>query len=141
MKNLKKKVANHRARRLKCNKIADLCCGIDEGVLWANLVNELIEKLGKNLKIYKQKFLTSDNLLTSNFFKNSFEVLEITNKEFYSLANVLNKHNAKKVVLRGRFSENKQLNLKKKIENELKGEKKLHVFIDEKAIVCRNLDF
>lgn len=107
---------------------------IDPAVVKANLVDELASNF--DLFIFKN-FLTSDERVDSPFFKNSFEFLTITDED--NLIDTLNEFDAGKVVIRGRIEPNKQLELKRNIEANLYGSKKLHVFLGREMIIARSL--
>ena len=85
-----------------------------------------------------QGFLTSDGLLRSPFFKNSFELLALVKED--QLVPTLQSFDAKKVVLRGRLEPDQQLRLKHSIESKLSGTKKLHVFFRDTLLVAQCLE-
>ncbi|MDD3159632.1 MAG: methyltransferase domain-containing protein [Candidatus ainarchaeum sp.] len=104
----------------------------------------------------KQSNLIIDKLIESNFFKNRFEVLFFDkkvceNKEFLKNSTVLsrlieklNQFNVSKIVLRGKFEEKIQIELKSKINSNLinKNGIKAHIFFFEKnLIIAKNIDF
>lgn len=107
---------------------------IDPAIVKAGLIPELASML--NLPIH-DNFLTSEETVTSPFFKNSFELLMATDED--NLIQTLKSLDAKKVVLRGRLDPDQQLEIKRDIESELSGTKKLHVFFKEKIIIARCL--
>lgn len=107
---------------------------VDPAAAKAGLALELAEML--NLPFHDD-FLTSEEVVTSPFFKNSFELLAIVDKD--NLIQKLKSLDAKKVVLRGRLDPGQQLEIKRDIESELSGTKKLHVFFKEKIIIARCL--
>lgn len=107
-------------------------------VVRAGLQDELAKKLG--CAIYKDFLTFNFPLLTSNFFENRFEVL--ADCKAGELVPALKKLGAGKIVLRGRLAPDEQIRMKKTLESQLSGEKKLHAFIEPaRCLVCRSLDF
>ncbi|MCX6801868.1 MAG: methyltransferase domain-containing protein [Candidatus Diapherotrites archaeon] len=108
---------------------------LDEGIVRAELQSELLEKLGPDISIFSKNFFTSDSMVGSAFFKNSFEVLkEVKEKDLVKELQILG---AGKVVLRGAFDPKLQALAKKEIELQLSGGRKLHVFnLKNRLFIC-----
>jgi len=99
----------------------------------ASLENELAESLG--CFVYGS-FLTSDKLIGSGFFENSFVFLSFFERD--TLIKTLRSLGAGKIVLRGRLQPDEHKRVKSKIEEKLSGHRKLHVFLDE-GMICASL--
>jgi hypothetical protein len=113
---------------------------IKEIVNMAGLIPELIKKFPE-LKVMKQNnhtFLTSKKRMTSVFFKNVYNVLEIMENKFDFIIDALKRHHAKHVVLRFSVPPEQYWGIRKKYEDELYGKEKLQLFLfDDKAVICR----
>jgi hypothetical protein len=105
-------------------------------IVKAGLQRELAKKL--SCALYKTNFVTSEKLIISNFFENSFVVLDKSSKE--NIVNELHKLDAKKLVIRGKISPEHQKNLKETLEKQLRGTKKLHMFLEgDRYLICELL--
>ncbi|MFH1234258.1 MAG: methyltransferase domain-containing protein [Candidatus Diapherotrites archaeon] len=111
---------------------------LGECVVKAGLQAELLEKLGAGISVFSGSFFTSDSVVRSAFFKNSFGVLrEVKEKD---LVQELRALGAGKVVLRGSFEPKLQALAKKEIESQLSGERKFHVFnLKNRVFVCSSV--
>jgi len=117
---------------------------LNDSIVNSRLYFELLEKLKNKAFFFNENFFSSEKKLKSIFFKNSFEVLRcLENKSMHSILMALNELNAGSIVLRGSFSSEKEFNdLKQKIESNLFGSQKIHLFLfKDKAIICKNLRF
>ncbi|MBI4052625.1 MAG: methyltransferase domain-containing protein [Candidatus Diapherotrites archaeon] len=124
-------------------KLGGFLFELDEIVGKAGLKEKLLEALGGKAWGFNEKFLSADEELASAFFKNRFRVLEtLENADESALVPALQRLGTGKVVLRGKFGQEEQLAMKKRIEEKLSGKEKLHAFFfGKKAAVCRNIDF
>ncbi len=117
---------------------------LDEGVVRFGMQKQLHDSLGKNRGrafLFDEKFFGAGQNFASPFFKNSFKVLASLDGKG-GLAEKLARLKAGKVVLRGKFSQEGQLRLKRELESGLAGSRKLHVFFFEgRALICANLAF
>ncbi|MEM4662899.1 MAG: methyltransferase domain-containing protein, partial [Candidatus Diapherotrites archaeon] len=98
---------------------------LDECIVRSGLQFELIEKLQCEVEIFSDNYLTSDKLIKSNFFRNTFKALKQTDAG--SLVKDLKALDAKKAVLHGRFVPEIYDALAKDINSKLSGQRKLHV--------------
>jgi hypothetical protein len=89
----------------------------------AGIRKDLTKKMGCALR---GPFLTSDSVIDSSLFENSFKFLTICDKN--GLIEELNSFDAGKIVLRAKLQPDEHERMKKDIEEKLSGTKKLHVF-------------
>lgn len=115
---------------------------LNECISKSRLYFELLEKLDNKASFFNEGFLTSNSLIESVFFVNSFKVLKQLEKpSIDDLLFALNEFNAAKIVLRGSFENEKKFALlKEKLEPLLYGKEKLHLFLfDNNALICKNI--
>ncbi|MDO8428292.1 MAG: class I SAM-dependent methyltransferase [Candidatus Diapherotrites archaeon] len=112
----------------------ELHAGIDRAGLYSELLKQLPETF-----YFQPNFLTSNQLLKNVFFKNRFQVVGMTQTEA-ELILKLQELQAQKIVLRGKIPEEKYAELKNRIESNLHGTQKVHVFFGKPFLICKNLD-
>jgi len=114
---------------------------INDAVVKASLLNELNMLIEEASPFYKNKFclFTSDILLESPFFKNRFEVKSVCKNDFESIIKNLVDANAGKVILRGAIEPAQYWKERKKYEEKVNGEDVVHLFILDKAIICKKI--
>ncbi|VVB98961.1 Release factor glutamine methyltransferase [uncultured archaeon] len=128
---------------------------LDEGIVHMKMQKQAHETLGKareKVFSFNETFFGSTQKAKSGFFRNSFKVLaelESTGaqggnageKEKAWIVHALQRLRAGKAVLRGKFDERGQLEMKREIESMLDGKLKLHVFFfGNKIVIGRNLE-
>lgn len=85
----------------------------------------------------KRLLLTSDTILKNPMLKNSYSVMQVTEFNPESINSILKKHDVGKVVLRAGVDPADYWNIRNEIEDELSGEKTIHLFVKDKtAILC-----
>jgi SAM-dependent methyltransferase len=114
---------------------------IKEVVNMAGLIPELIKKFpGMNLsvlEINKHTFLSSDKKMENILFKNVLNVLETVDNEYGLIMAALKRQNAKHVVLRFSIPSSEYWDIRKRYEDRLNGDKKLHLFVFlNRAVIC-----
>src|SRR3989338_1690677 len=112
----------------------------DPAVVKADLLAELSEKTGTELySSGKNVFFTSDKKIKNNFFKNSFTVVEMCKQDEHEIIAALQKHGARKVILRVSVDRAEYWKVRKKIEAKLTGNKTyaLIYFVDSPVIVYK----
>ncbi len=115
---------------------------LDKGIIRAGMQGNLIQEIKKQfpkIHAFKESLFTSDNKALSPFFTNTFRLVGEA-KSLESIKDLLVMSKAGKVVVRGKFKDQKeQLVLKQKLSAGLKGNRKIHVFyLEDKALVLRN---
>ena len=117
---------------------------LDEGIKKMHFQNELLTHYN-GLYAITDSFFTSINLIKDPIFKNSYKIETILETSFENtdrkiLIEELKKLGAKKVVLRVKIDPDKYYSLKKELEKDLGGTKKLHLIeLNKKVILCKNL--
>lgn len=132
-------------RKTKKTEIADSAKGfkyiyiIDPAITMAELVNELGEEFkAKLLEIDGKTFFVSNEILKSAFLY-GFRILEVCKHDFPVILENLKKLDAGQVVLRYNLKPEDYWKERNKYENELSGEKVIHLFANEEAVLCENL--
>jgi SAM-dependent methyltransferase len=104
-------------------------------VVKAELLNELAQtssEAGGGIFFYngdeRRTLLTSSELVSSPFFKDTYRVLGKTGKDVRAIKEILRSEKAGKVVLRFDIEPERYWDVRKKLEEGLRGEKTLHVF-------------
>ncbi len=115
----------------------------EPSVAHARLLGELCQLL-PDLKIYqagwKRPLLTSDTLLSSPFFKDSYQVLGHFELDWSRIKKFLRKTGAGRVVPRLEVRPEDYWKLRKDLENGLKGEETVHIFAHgDRVVICRKL--
>ncbi len=116
----------------------------EPSVVKAELLNELaqtIAEAGKEIFFYKgderRTLLTSSELIDSPFFKDMYCVLSKTERDILKMKEILTSEKAGKVVLRFDIEPEKYWELRKTLEEGLKGSRVLHVFgFGDEVVVC-----
>ena len=126
----------------------------DQAVVAASLLNELVDDMIKAigshvrvLKIDKKRTLMTADLLTVHpMNKNTYIMLRImpfeTENDYEKINEFLKKSNAGKVTLRGSIDPKDYWGIRNKLEAELVGSKKIHLYLREKesgqkeALLC-----
>ncbi|MDD4983606.1 MAG: class I SAM-dependent methyltransferase [Candidatus ainarchaeum sp.] len=117
---------------------------LDEGIKKMHFQNELLNHYN-GLYAITDSFFTSTNLIKDPIFKNSYKIETVLETSFENtdkniLIEELKKLDAKKVVLRIKIDPDKYYSLKKDLEKDLEGTKKLHIIeLNKKVILCKNL--
>lgn len=121
-----------------CNAPQRFLYELDESIARARLQAELLEKMHPKAKILSEDFFTSQALISSPFFANTFRLLKETRPS--NLDDALKELGAGKVVLRGRFLPELQILAKRDIEAKLSGTKKLHVIdLSGRFFICEKI--
>lgn len=108
---------------------------IDDAVVKAGLIIELVNKYKINKLIKNNKYLTSEILIQSVFLS-SFKVLKITNNDKETIRE-LKKIGAGKVVLKKHIDPKNYWKERNKYEKELQGNRTVHLFeINGKEIIA-----
>jgi len=110
---------------------------IDTAVLKAGLAVSLMKKTGAVL--YETGLLTSDKMIKSPFFRNSFRVLEACHSDFGTIVKSLQKHDIGNIVLRQRIDPKLYWKTRTDYEKHLKGKKTAHLFIFEKVVIAEKI--
>ncbi len=107
----------------------------EPSVVKAELLDELaqtISEAGDRISFYKgderRTLLTSSELIESPFFKDTYRVLGTTGRDIRKMKDILKAEKAGKVVLRFDIEPEKYWDVRKKLEEGLRGERTLHVF-------------
>lgn len=109
---------------------------IDSAIVKAGLIG----KIGKGF-LFQKKFLTSDEELESDFFKNKFEVLHQLKHNVKKEIELLNQEGAGDVILRMKMDPKLYWKERLRYKSELKGDKKLHLFVFNKiAMLAKKFD-
>lgn len=103
----------------------------------AGLLNELAEKTGA--KVFTELFLTSEKLIKSVFFRNTFEIFEEMEFDENKIIEYLRKNNAGKVVIRYNISPEDYWSERKKYERKLTGKEEFYLFKFNKAVIAKKL--
>jgi len=124
-------------------EVEDFLYEIDVTVVKAGLIENLLGKVGFDgylLKIEKRRNIaTSYSIHKSSFFR-IYKVERICSFNISEINKVLRKINARKAILRMKIEPKNYWNMRKKIEEGLKGEKAYHIFkFDEKALICERI--
>jgi SAM-dependent methyltransferase len=121
--------SNSEALVTKTEEIFHYLCEADPSVTKAGLLAELSVETGTMLfEEAKQTFFTSDKLVKSDFFKNTFEVLEKCEFEEKKIVEALNKQGACKVLIRFSVDPKEYWKVRKAYENQTQGDKELCLF-------------
>ena len=132
---------------IKKSPICDYVYEPEPSVVKAKLLDELSQTLAKENKdvfFYKgdekRTLLTSSNLISSGFFKDSYRFLAGTDKDMPKLKDILKTLKAKKVVLRFDIDPKNYWEIRTKLEEGLTGTRTLHVFgFGNDLIVCEKI--
>ncbi|MCX9010174.1 MAG: methyltransferase domain-containing protein [Candidatus Methanoperedens sp.] len=107
----------------------------EPSVVKAELLNELAQKIreeGNEIFFYKgdekRTLLTSSELIASPFFKDAYRVLGTTGRDIRKMKEILRAEKAGKVVLRFDIEPESYWDVRKRLEEGLRGERTLHVF-------------
>jgi hypothetical protein len=106
---------------------------INEAVAKADLINEVVADVDGDFFVWNVNYITSQSKVQNTFFKNSYKVLCVC--EHKKILEDLGKHSAKSVVLRGNIPSEDYWKIRKGIENNLHGTKKLTLFLKEKEAI------
>ncbi len=93
------------------------------------------------VKLFEHKtkrYLLCNKLLDKELFA-AYDILTIIEADDDVIKNEIDKQKAGKVILHGNIKENEYFTLKNKFEKGLRGNKTLHVFIFEKAVICEKI--
>ncbi|MEM2935178.1 MAG: class I SAM-dependent methyltransferase [Candidatus Thermoplasmatota archaeon] len=122
------------------DKIGEFLYEIDGTVVKAGLVSNLFGKIGFEgnlIKIEKRRSLATSGMIYNSSFLRRYKVKEICSFNFSEINKILNRINAKKAILRMDIEPENYWNIRKKIEDGLKGEKTYHIFkFKDKALIA-----
>ena len=135
------------APEIKKSSLCEYVYEPEPSVIKAGLLDELAEKLGQERKEVfffrgdeRRTLLTSSMLFDSNFFKDKYRVAGRTDLDLVKLKGLLISEKAKNVVLRLDIDPGKYWDMRKTLEEGLKGTRTLHVFgFGNELIVCEKL--
>lgn len=111
---------------------------LDEAVIKAQLVDEID---GKTACLFSgdSRFITSDELIESPFFRNSFKVVAKASSQAEAVQE-LSKHKFGKVVLRQKVTPKEYWAERKKYENKLTGKKTAHLIVaGNQYLICEKI--
>ena len=119
----------------------------EPSVVKAGLLDELAGTLGQEQKQVfffkgdeRRTLLTSPTLIESNFFKDKYRTVGRTEMDMVKLKGLLISEKAKNVVLRLDIDPGKYWDMRKTLEEGLKGTRTLHVFgFGNELIICEKL--
>lgn len=121
------------------DRIEEFIYEIDVTVVKADLIENLFGKLGFDgnlIKIEKRRSLATSSCLYNSSFLRRYKLQKICSFNFSEINKILKSMNAKKAILRINVEPKNYWNIRKKIEDGLKGEKTFHIFkLDEKALI------
>lgn len=131
---------DEKARLIFSEKILEFIYEIDTTVVKAGLVSNLFGKIcfdGNLLKIEKRRSLATSSLpYNSSFFKR-YKLISICSFNFSEINRILKSIDAKKAILRMKIEPKNYWNIRKKIEDGLKGEKTYYIFkFGDKALIA-----
>lgn len=124
----------------KVPKIMKCLFEVDPAVVKAGLVAELLIAM-KGAYVYEWNdsvFLTSEKPHKNDFVK-TYKVLEVVEDKFEKIVEVLKRQKAGKVVLRVTVSPKDYWTERNKYEKKLSGEKEVHLFVFDKAVIAEKL--
>jgi SAM-dependent methyltransferase len=102
---------------------------VDPAIVKAGLLGELRQKTGAVcFEQGKAVYFTSDKLVLSPFFKNSFSVVSTFNFNLVEVTKILKEHRFGKVMIRYTIDPQHYWKERSVLERGLKGEKKAHLF-------------
>jgi len=135
------------APEIKKSSLCEYVYEPEPSVIKAGLLDELAEKLGQERKEVfffrgdeRRTLLTSSMLFDSNFFKDKYRVAGRTDLDLVKLKGLLISEKAKSVVLRLDIDPVKYWDMRRTLEEGLKGTRTLHVFgFENELIVCEKL--
>jgi len=135
------------APEIKKSSLCEYVYEPEPSVIKAGLLDELAEKLGQERKEVfffrgdeRRTLLTSSMLFDSNFFKDKYRVAGRTDLDLVKLKGLLISEKAKSVVLRLDIDPVKYWDMRRTLEEGLKGTRTLHVFgFGNELIVCEKL--
>jgi len=114
---------------------------IDPSIFMAELINELALQFKVSLiEMNKKSYLLSKEKIESDFLE-GYKILSVTENKFESIIESLKKLDAKSVVLRYSIPPKEYWNERKRYESQLKGSKKIHLFVNQEAILCESLAY
>lgn len=136
-----KKIFGKKDTKLKPTEIKKYIYEIDPAVIKAEIINELIKETKTELANFeKLNFLTSNEKITNDFFKNSYEILEICKFEDAEIIKNLKKHYGKEVEIRFNIEPKDYWKIRKKYEEKLLGKEKLFLFkIKDFGIIAKKI--
>ena len=110
-------------------KLGSYLYEVDSAVVKAGLLAQLSQKTGAVcFEEGKAVFFTSDKLILSSFFKNSFSVVSTFHFDLVEVAKALKENRFGKVMIRYAIDPQDYWRERGVLEKELKGEKKAHLF-------------
>ncbi len=116
--------------KLRKGRVGDTIAEVDRTVTHSGLLENLAGKLGLEAEIIhsdgRRTLLSARNVVESAFLR-YYEVI-FTANSVSECAKKLKKEGAGKATIRFQISPNKYWELRKKLEKDLKGEKKFHIF-------------
>jgi hypothetical protein len=141
------KLCSFNASVIKTSPIREYVYEPEPSVSKAGLLNELARKIterGNEIFYYKgderRILLTSSTLTESPFFKDRYKVLAKIKKDILELKEILRSEKAKNVVLRFDIEPEKYWEMRKTLEEGLKGSRTLHVFrFGDDVLVCEKI--
>ncbi len=110
---------------------------VDSAVVKAGMSAQLA-KITKTIPI-EYSVLTSDELVESPFFRNSFAVLDVVHHDFESIVKSLQKNKIGRILIRYKILPQDYWTERTRYEQHLKGDKTAHLFIFEKAVVAEKI--
>jgi SAM-dependent methyltransferase len=110
----------------------------DAAVAKAGLIGELANETQTQLYSEgKQTIMTSENYVTSPFFRNALEIIDTCLFHEEKIVALLQKHDAKNVVLRFEIDPKEYWEIRSRFERKLNGSKTIHLFkFDNKAVLA-----
>jgi len=135
------------AAKIRESSLCEYVYEPEPSVVKAGLLDELAARSGKEQKEVfffrgdeRRTLLTSPTLIESHFFKDSYRAVGMTDLDMDKLKGLLRSEEARNVVLRLDIDPGKYWDIRKKLEEGLKGTRTLHVFgFGNEFIVCEKL--
>lgn len=114
---------------------------VNDAIVAASLIKELAQMMNNVMLFYKNRFclFSSDEFVKNPFIKNSFNVLAVCKNKFDEIVKNLIELDVGKVVLRASIIPEKYWEERRKYEKELSGERTVHLFLLDKAIICEKI--
>ncbi|MEM2956537.1 MAG: class I SAM-dependent methyltransferase [Candidatus Pacearchaeota archaeon] len=140
----KSRIENKNAKKIEITTSAvgfNYLYTIDPSIFMAELLNELGERSKvKLIEMDKKGYFLSKEKIDSPFMQ-PYKILDVCDNNFDEIIKSLKKLNAKSVVIRYSVLPAEYWKERKKYEERLDGNKKVHLFINKEAIICESLRY
>ena len=140
----KTKIENKNAKKVELANSAgefSYLYTIDPALFMAGLINELASQFKVQLiEMNKKSYLLSKEKIESDFL-DGYKILAVCENKFEDILSELKKLDAKSVVLRYSVPPKEYWNERKRYESQLKGTRKVHLFVNREAVLCESLSY